>query len=99
MQLAAEVSNTNTTFEWMPDTGLDDATIPNAIATPDATTTYTLTATSENGLCTESFSTTITVLPADVDILPDTIDLCIGDSAMIEAVTSTGGTGLTWSPA
>ena len=98
VQLATAVPGTTTTFAWMPDDALDDPTAPNAMATPDNTTTYTLTATSENGLCTESATTTITVLPADVDIAPDTIDLCIGDSTFLNAVTSTGGVGLTWSP-
>ncbi len=98
IQLADVVSNSTTIFEWTPDLYLDNADISNAVATPDETTTYTLNATSENGLCTETESVAITVLPADVDISPDTIDLCIGDSAMIEAITSTGGVGVTWSP-
>lgn len=98
VQLAAAVPGTTTTFEWSPADGLDNPMLPNAMATPEETTTYTLTATSENGLCTESETTTITVLPADVDIIPDTIDLCIGDSTFINAITSTGGIGLTWSP-
>ena len=98
VQLAAGISNTTTNFEWTPTDGLDDATKPDAIATPDVTTTYTLTATSENSLCIETASFTITVLPADVDIVPDTIDLCIGDSTFLNAVTSTGGIGLTWFP-
>ncbi len=98
VQLAAEVNNSSTTFEWTPSDWLDDATIPNATATPDQTTTYTLTATSVNGLCTEMDEVTITVLPADVDISPDTIYICLGESADISATSSTGGIGLTWTP-
>ena len=98
IQLAAAVPATTTDFQWVPGTGLSDAAIADAVATPDETTTYTLTATSENGLCSASASVTLTVLPANVDILPDTIDLCVGDSALVTAITSTGGVGLTWSP-
>ena len=98
VQLAEEITFSTTNFEWTPIQYLDNANISHAIATPDETTTYNLIATSENGLCTESASVTLMVLPADVDIAPDTIDLCIGDSAMIEAITSTDGIGVTWSP-
>jgi gliding motility-associated-like protein len=98
VQLAAKVPSSTTIFEWTPTDGLDDPAIANATATPDVTTTYSLTATSENGLCTQSASFTITVLPADVNIIPDTIDLCIGDSTLVQGITSTGGVGLTWSP-
>jgi len=98
VQLAAEVPNTSTTFVWTPDTWLDNDSISNALATPDQTTTYNLTATSINGLCSESESVTLTVLPADVEIAPDTIYICLGEYADISATTSTGGQGLTWSP-
>lgn len=96
--LAAPVGNSSTTFEWSPAAGLNNPGIAGAIATPDQTTTYTLTATSVNGLCVETAQVTVTVLPAEVDIQPDTIEICLGETATIQAVTSTGGSGLTWSP-
>lgn len=98
VQLATPVQNSSTIFEWTPDTWLDDATIPNAIATPEETTTYTLNATSPSGTCTGTAEVTVTVLPADVEIVPETLELCLGDSVQIDATTSTGGTGLVWSP-
>ena len=98
VQLAAAVNNSTTKFTWTPATGLNNADIAGAIATPDQTTTYTLTATSLTGLCTDMASVTVTVLPADVDIAPETIELCLGDSVDIQAITSTNGMGLTWSP-
>ena len=98
IQLADAVPGSTTEFEWTPNDALNNAMLPNAMATPDVTTTYTLTATSVNGLCTESATTTVTVLPANVEIIPDTIDLCIGDSTFLSAATSTGGIGLTWTP-
>ncbi len=98
IQLAEEIANSSTSFEWTPDTWLDNDTISNATATPDQTTTYTLTATSVNGLCVGNESVTLTVLPADVEILPDTMFICLGESVSIEANSSTGGVGLAWSP-
>ncbi len=96
--LASPLSNTTTTFNWSPATGLDNPNITGATATPAQTTTYTLTATSPNGLCTETETVTVTVLPADVSIAPEKLELCLGGSAQITAVSSTGGAGLNWSP-
>lgn len=36
--------------------------------------------------------------PASLEIVPDTIEICRGDSVQITAATSTGGIGLVWSP-
>jgi gliding motility-associated-like protein len=49
-------------YVWTPATGLSSTTILNPVASPAATTTYTLTATSPQG-CTSSDNVTITVLP------------------------------------
>lgn len=98
VKLATDVFNSSTDFEWSPDQWLDDATIAGATATPEQTTTYTLTATSPNGTCTDMAQVTVTVLPADVEIVPDTLQICLGDSVQIEAITSTAGAGLSWSP-
>ena len=97
--LANAVTGTGTTYEWTPAIGLSDPNISNPIATPDVTTTYTLTATSINGICEETASVTINVLPADVDILEESFNICLGESVTFTANTSTNGVGLTWSPA
>jgi gliding motility-associated-like protein len=91
---------TTTQFEWSPAAGLDDPNSPAPIATPDVTTTYQLTATSANGACSETGQITITVLPADVDIInPDTTEICLGEVAILTAITSTGSAeNLLWSP-
>ncbi len=49
------------TYLWEPATSLDDNTIPNPEATPDETTTYTLTVTDRDG-CTTTETLTVTVL-------------------------------------
>ncbi len=49
------------TYEWEPANSLDDNTIANPEATPEETTTYTVTVTDEDG-CTTTERVTITVL-------------------------------------
>jgi gliding motility-associated-like protein len=48
------------TYLWSPTTGLDNPFIANPSASPSSTTTYTLTATDNNG-CTNSDSVVVTV--------------------------------------
>ncbi|MDX9892147.1 MAG: YCF48-related protein [Bacteroidales bacterium] len=50
------------TFLWDPATGLDDPNTINPIATPNQTTTYTVTATAING-CVTTSNVTVSVLP------------------------------------
>ncbi|RMG85103.1 MAG: hypothetical protein D6714_06605 [Bacteroidetes bacterium] len=90
---------TTTVYEWLPNMWIDDNTIPNATVTPDVPTTYTLIATSASGVCADTASVSINVLPSEVEIMnPDTVELCLGESVWLETLTSTNGVGLTWSP-
>jgi gliding motility-associated-like protein len=101
VQLATPFPGPVTTqYAWSPTAGLDDPSSPAPIATPDETTTYQLIATSANGACADTAEVTITVLPADVDILnPDTTAICLGEVAVLTAVTSTGSAdNLLWAP-
>lgn len=52
----------NAQYVWSPTAGLSDPMIPNPVATPDTSTTYTLTL-SEAG-CTETYSVPVEVIPA-----------------------------------
>lgn len=92
---------TTTVFAWTPNLGLDSDSIAAPIATPDVTTTYQLIATSSNEACADSASVTVTVLPIDVEIQGnDTLEICLGKSIDLTAVTSIGtAEGLLWSPA
>ncbi len=54
------------TYQWTPEAGLDDPTIPNPIATPEETTTYTVLVTDE-GNCQAFREVTIVVLNPDCD--------------------------------
>ena len=99
VMLASQVLGSSTSYEWTPVEGLDNPSTSNPIATPSETTTYTLNATSVNGICTETASVTINVLPANVDIAPELFEICLGEEVTFTANTTTNGQGLTWSPA
>ena len=59
------------TFNWSPSTGLNNTSLPNPVATPDQTTTYTVTLTDLNG-CKNSDAVTIWIIdddsPCNVDL-------------------------------
>ena len=94
------LDSVSTTYSWTPETGLDDPTSAEPIATPDETTTYQLIATSFSEVCADTAEVTVEVFPADVEIQnPDTVFLCKGESVDLEAITSTGSAeNLVWSP-
>jgi gliding motility-associated-like protein len=102
VQLASfiDLTETTTTYQWSPDIGLDNDTISNPIAFPEQTTTYQLIAESGNGACADTAAVTVTVLPANIDIIgPDSLEICLGTVVDLEAETSTGdGETLIWSP-
>jgi len=96
----ATVLQSSTEYEWVPSIGLSDPTSSGPIALPDQTTTYTLTATSANGYCTQLGVVKITVRPADVDIAgPDSLEICLGTAVPLTATaTPAGATQVAWSP-
>ncbi|MCB0643068.1 MAG: choice-of-anchor L domain-containing protein, partial [Phaeodactylibacter sp.] len=101
VQLATEIPFTTTTYSWTPIDGLDDPTSSAPIAIPDVTTTYTLTATSQNAYCDFSEEITVEVVPADVNIVEpvtDTLEICLGESVNLTALTTTQGVGFSWGP-
>ena len=70
------------TYSWAPSTGLSNPNIPDPVATPSATTTYTLTVT-ENGSCTlpQTSSLTLTVNPLPTAAVAGSVDVCLNDAA------------------
>ncbi|MCS6928162.1 MAG: choice-of-anchor L domain-containing protein [Saprospiraceae bacterium] len=98
--LAAPIEPSTSNYQWTPTTGLDDPTKPNPVATPVQTTTYLLKATSANGGCSRIDSVTIAVIPSAVRILnADTLNLCLGDSAVLQVQASPPGAIVHWLPA
>jgi hypothetical protein len=89
----SQSTTTGTTFAWTPATGLNVTTGDTVLATPAATTTYTVTATGTNG-CTSTATKVVNVnaLPA-VAIAPTPAAVCIGSS---RTLTASGATSYVW---
>ncbi|UPK67931.1 CshA/CshB family fibrillar adhesin-related protein [Chitinophaga filiformis] len=84
LQLSA-VSDIPATYSWWPDSSLNNSIIPNPVATPLTSTSYTITATTIYG-CTSKSAINITVNPApDMRVMPDTPVVCLGQSVEIQA--------------
>ncbi|MEW6469010.1 MAG: PKD domain-containing protein [Bacteroidota bacterium] len=84
------------TYAWSPATGLSATTGATVTANPTVTTTYTITGTSTAG-CTNTTTVTVTVNPAPtITSTPSAPSYCAGGSV---AITASGGTTYTWSPA
>jgi|GEM_PF-7129592 len=82
-------------YRWSPSEGLSCADCQSPIASPAASTRYTVMVANDYG-CVASDSVMITVLPPIIaDAGPD-IWLCLGDSMRLAA---TGGVAYIWSPA
>lgn len=95
-----------TAYSWSPVDGLSDANIQSPIATPTATTTYTLTVSYPNGniACTSIDSVTVFVSPqgfADINVLDSNLPfsntgnpiICSGQSIGLQAF---GGDSFMW---
>ncbi|NUM50083.1 MAG: hypothetical protein HUU48_03105 [Flavobacteriales bacterium] len=80
------------TYSWSPATGLSNANVPNPMASPSQTTTYTLTITTPDGACTVSSTVTVTVIPTLTVQLDGPYTICEGQSVTIQAPLVTGGT-------
>jgi large repetitive protein len=89
-------------YLWTPAAGLSSTTISNPIATPNATTNYTVTITDSLG-CTASDFVVVTVNPLPTANAGPNISVCPGQSSAIGgSPTANGGTppySYTWSPA
>lgn len=87
------------TWAWAPATGLSSAAVANPVASPAATTTYTVNASNTWG-CTASRQVTVAVSKlAAVAATASSNNLCHGQSVNLSAaITSTGTYTLAWSP-
>lgn len=89
-------TGTATSYSWSPATGLNNPNIQSPVASPAATTTYTVTASS--GTCVSTASVTITVASGlTVNAGPD-LTITAGESVRINA-TAPGATIFNWTPA
>lgn len=80
-------------YTWTPSTGLNITTGPSVIASPEATTTYTITASASNG-CTVVRNILVTVNPLP-GIVGNSATTCSGNSTTLSV---SGANTYTWSP-
>lgn len=79
--------DSNGTFSWSPTTGLDDATIQTPVASPDVTTTYTVSTYSVCGdLIQQTFEVIVLPVPA-VNAGPDDV-FCENDTYTLQATVA-----------
>jgi len=83
------------TYSWTPSMGLSDANVAKPTASPHATTTYTLTA--STGTCLSQSSVTITVVDDFVADAGIDQNICGGTSTSIGSASVVGLT-YSWSP-
>jgi hypothetical protein len=85
------------TYEWSPSATLNDTSSMTVVATPSASTTYTVVVTDTNG-CTASESVEITVnsvLPT-LTLNPEKDSICFGTSTAINSQSN--GSTFAWTP-
>ena len=83
------------TFTWSPAASLNNDTIAQPIASPGATTTYSVVA--NLGICISTGTETVTVLPAPIPVAtPPEVTICYGQSTQLQG---SGGVSYQWSPA
>lgn len=85
----------NMTYSWSPASSLNNSNILNPIATTNSTTTYTLTATHAGG-CSQTASTTVTILATPVAFAGNDITICSGENANL-GTTPSSGVSYQWS--
>jgi gliding motility-associated-like protein len=99
VQLTTEISGA-ISQTWSPANGLDNVNALSPSASPVATQTYLVTATSEFG-CTKSDEVTITVIDKVNTIISGDFDLCMGESTqLVTDILDAGYTGVQviWTP-
>jgi gliding motility-associated-like protein len=88
------ITTNGASFTWTPAQGLSSAAIPEPVAEPQTTTTYYLTAVL--GICTQTGSEAVTVLPAPTASAGASDTICSGTSTRLQG---SGGVTYQWSPA
>lgn len=84
-------------YNWVPSFFLDDFQTANPTATPEVTTTYTLTA--SNPGCQSTATVKVEVVPVGLELdTTDFVRLCLGDTLQVQATPTPVGAAVAWSP-
>ncbi|MEO8069354.1 MAG: gliding motility-associated C-terminal domain-containing protein [Flavobacteriales bacterium] len=96
---AVPSGGTNHTYLWAPNTAISSIFSPSPVVTPAATTTYTVTVTSQEG-CTATGDVEIIVAAAlNLTVTTTDNDICAGDIVTLNAnVGGAIGMGFQWAP-
>ncbi len=86
--------NSSITYNWQPPTNLNNTTISNPIANPNATITYLLRI--SDGVCTDTLTQKVNVYNLQIEA-GNNITVCRGDTANLTPITSGGATSFYWS--
>jgi gliding motility-associated-like protein len=96
LHFASPVADTaGISITWSPGTYLNDSTIADPVTKPDTTITYIVTASA--GICSASDTVTVTVNFDSIAILTPDTAICVGQSVMVNAISTPGGT-YQWTP-
>ncbi len=95
--LIATVSGGTGTYDcsWEPAGSLSDPTIMNPMATPDVSTTYTLTIDDGENVMTDTYM--LEVMPAPVVDLGEDVTICCNHTLVLDATTA-GAVSYLWTP-
>lgn len=86
-------------YTFSPTAGITPNSVPNYVATPSVTTTYTMTADNLNG-CKDTVAFTVIVNPAPtMTLINNPIEVCPGSTVALTNTVSANVTSYTWSPA
>lgn len=84
-----------TSYQWSPAASLSNATVANPIASPAASTLYSLVVTNAAG-CSKSDSVRVTIKPKPVFAISSAVSTCTGTAVNLLA---SGGNQYSWLPA
>ncbi|MEZ4961779.1 MAG: gliding motility-associated C-terminal domain-containing protein [Saprospiraceae bacterium] len=94
--LGTTLAESGVVYTWSPTTGLNNEHLANAVATPDQTTQYVLTA--ERNGCQTLDTVNVQVTIIDVDIATLDTGICKGASLPLVATALPAGVDIIWSP-
>jgi hypothetical protein len=98
--IASAGSGVFTSYAWSPAMGLSDANISNPLASPNATTTYTIVITDDNG-CQATDEVVVNVHPLPIVDAGADQSTCAGMMVFLNATTTNGTAPFSyaWAPA
>ncbi len=86
-------------YKWSPSSGLSNSDIPNPVASPNTSTTYTLVGTDDKACFTDTASIFVHVFPIPTfDIIDTSATLSLGSTYAIKTINSADVVRWQWSP-